>query len=244
MVIRERRLLLSISLVILLVGLACSFTGFSAMIQVPTGEDRVDPYGLRYYSIPPTGGVHSLELGGWIEHDTVVVEGDTPEEWLEEFLEWLEELPGDDLPVVLPFISTDGILFSSAEDSLGDLPGDGGYAELLELLLKYLDEMYGDVYGGTFTRVEFKVYNPRTAQVLEDFQGSLADFLELGELEKGDYNHPAGFKFHVQMDFPVGIECWYAKLVVWVGNRRAAHADMRIYAGGFYRFVDTYGMWY
>ena len=94
------------------------------------------------------------------------------------------------------------------------------------------------------SRVQFKVRNPRTYEVLLDFDGSVAEFLSLGTLEPDDYETPTAFKFHLDMSFPAGVECWYAELVIWAGDRRAGHADMRIYAGGYRRFEDTYGMWY
>jgi len=97
---------------------------------------------------------------------------------------------------------------------------------------------------GPISRVQFKVHNPRTYEVLLDFDGSVAEFVSLGTLEPDDYETPSAFKFHMEMSFPAGVECWYAELVIWVGDRRAGHAEMRIYAGGYRRFVDTYGMWY
>ena len=97
---------------------------------------------------------------------------------------------------------------------------------------------------GPISRVEFKVRNPRTYEVLLDFDGSVDEFLSLGTLLPDDYATPSEFKFHMDMSFPVGVECWYAELVIWTGDNRAGHAEMRIYAGGYRRFVDTYGRWY
>ena len=94
------------------------------------------------------------------------------------------------------------------------------------------------------SRVQFKVHNPRTYEVLLDFDGSVIEFLSLGTMEPGGYQGATTFKFHLPVEFPVGVECWYAELVIWTGDRRAGHAEMRIYAGGYARFVDTYGMWY
>ena len=166
---------------IVLTSTSC-IPGPSAIIQVPSGEDRRDPRGKRYYSIPVDGGTHMLEIGGVIPV--------CPEEW-QALLE---------------------LLFGKRE---------------LEI-----------------ARVEFRVFNPRTGEVREAFDGGLWQFLSLGTMEPGDYEGKKAFKFHLPVEFPTGVECWYAKAVLWIGNERAAHADMRIYAGGYDRFVDTYGMWY
>ena len=107
-----------------------------------------------------------------------------------------------------------------------------------------VDEQFIPQDIGPITRVEFKVRNPRTYEVLLDFDGSVEEFLSLGTLEPDDYATPTAFKFHMEMSFPAGVECWYAELVIWTGENRAGHADMRIYAGGYRRFVDMYGRWY
>jgi len=161
---------------------------FSGMIHVPSGEEMKDPHGMRYYSIPPDGGTHTLEIGAWYNRFN-------------------------------SYAVFDGLVAATA-----------GPVTV--------------VAGRPISRVEFKVYNLRTGEVLQEFDGSVEEFLSLGTLLPGDYETPSAFKFHMDICFPAGVDCWYAELVIWAGDSRAGHADMRIYAGGYHRFVDTYGMWY
>ncbi|HUT19179.1 MAG TPA: hypothetical protein VM366_08465 [Anaerolineae bacterium] len=173
---------------------ALRLTMYSGMIRVPGGEALWDPQKMRYYSIPPDGGTHALEIGAWPN--------------------WL--------------INSFAVAGVDEEQLLKATNGAG----------------FAPVDIRPISRVQFKVYNPRTYEILLDFDGSLEEFLSLGTLLPDDYGTPTAFKFHLPVEFPPGVECWYAGLVIWAGDSRDGHADMRIYAGGYRRFVDTYGMWY
>ena len=164
---------------------AFSMASYSGMVHLPSGEEQ-----KGFYTIPPVGGMHTLEIGAW------------------------------------PSMAIAARLLGEGQ-TLADSAGPLNFVE-----------------APPISRVQFKVYNPRTYEVLLDFDGSVAEFVGLGTLLADDYVTPPAFKFHMEMEFPAGVECWYAELVIFTGENRAGHADMRIYAGGYRRFVDTYGMWY
>jgi len=93
-------------------------------------------------------------------------------------------------------------------------------------------------------RVEAYIFNPADGSRIFEYDGNVDGFLALGEMLPGDYNGPQAFKVHMTVNVPSGLACYYGKLIIYVNGNRVAHSDMRLYVGGFDKFVEANGFYY